>query len=393
MTEINGEVSEGYEAVADAFSNNFDEFEEKGAAFCLYVEGESVVDVWGGVADTVSGRPWESNTLQLHFSTTKGLAAICAAMLYERGELDYEKPVSHYWPEFAQGGKEEITVAQCMNHQAGLPAVDAELTLDEICEKEPVLRALEKQVPLWEPGSRNGYHALTYGWIVGEIIKRIDGRPIGEFFNEEVVLPLGVDSFMGLPESEEHRVAPIVEAPGVDDPMVQELVDSIIGTGTLGWRALTLDGSMLKGDAYDPFNPNALDIFNSRQVHAAEIPAAGGISEARALARIYAACVGEVDGVRLIKDETVLKTKEESSRGPDLVLVVDSGWGMGFMRSLESSPMLTEESFGHSGAGGSLAFGDLEHRVGFGYVMNQMGTSVMGDPRTVSLITAIRSCL
>ena len=138
-----------------------------------------------------------------------------------------------------------------MNHQAGLASVDTELTLDDICEKEPVLRALEEQVPLWEPGSSNGYHALTYGWIVGEIIKRIDGRPIGKFFDEEVVKPLGVDSFIGLPESQEHRVAPIVEAPAVDDPMVQELVDSIIGTGTLGWRALTMDGAMLKGDAYD----------------------------------------------------------------------------------------------------------------------------------------------
>ena len=169
MTEVYGEVSQGYEAVAEAFSNNFQQFEELGAAFCLYVEGESVVDIWGGVADVNSGRPWERDTLQLHFSTTKGLAAICAAMLYERGELDYEKAVSHYWPEFANGGKEEITVAQCMNHQAGLASVDAELTLDEICEKEPVLRALEAQVPLWEPGSRNGYHALTYGWIVGAV--------------------------------------------------------------------------------------------------------------------------------------------------------------------------------------------------------------------------------
>ena len=140
MTEINGEVSQGYEAVAEAFSNNFEQFEETGAAFCLYVEGKSVVDIWGGVADVESGRSWERDTLQLHFSTTKGLAAICAAMLYERGELDYETPVSHYWPEFAQGGKEGITVAQCMNHQAGLASVDVELTLDEICEKEPVLR-------------------------------------------------------------------------------------------------------------------------------------------------------------------------------------------------------------------------------------------------------------
>ena len=172
-----------------------------------------MVDIWGGMADPAVGRPWERDTLQLHFSTTKGVAAICAAILYERGQLDYDATVASYWSEFGQRGKESVTVAQCMSHQAGLAALDAVLSLDEICDLEPVLRALEDQEPLWEPGTANGYHAITYGWIVGEIVKRIDGRPIGRFLADEVAGPLGVDSFIGLPESEEHRVAPIIAAP------------------------------------------------------------------------------------------------------------------------------------------------------------------------------------
>ena len=193
MVEINGDVAEGFGLVADAFARNFDDHGEVGAAFCLYVDGTDVVDLWGGVADPATGGKWERNTLQLHFSTTKGVAAICAAILHERGQLDYETPVAAYWPEFAAGGKEAVTVAQCMSHQAGLAAVDTPLSLDEICEKEPVLRALEVQEPLWEPGTANGYHAITYGCIVGEIVKRVDGRPISQFLAEEIAGPLGVD--------------------------------------------------------------------------------------------------------------------------------------------------------------------------------------------------------
>ena len=393
MVEINGDVAEGFGLVADAFARNFDDHGEVGAAFCLYVDGTDVVDLWGGVADPATGGKWERNTLQLHFSTTKGVAAICAAILHERGQLDYETPVAAYWPEFAAGGKEAVTVAQCMSHQAGLAAVDTPLSLDEICDKEPVLRALEVQEPLWEPGTANGYHAITYGWIVGEIVKRIDGRPIGRFLADEVAGPLGVDSFIGLPESEEHRVAPIIPAPVITDPPTLELIMAMMGPGSLGYRALTMDGAMLIGQEYDPSVPLQIDTFNSRQVHAAEIPGAAGISEARALARMYGACVSEVDGTRLISDDTVRTVRTERSRGPDKTLVVECAWGMGFMRHLETNPMLTGESFGHPGAGGSLAFGDLDHQVGFGYVMNQMGNGVAGDPRANALVEAVRSCL
>ena len=385
MVEINGDVAEGFGLVADAFTRNFDDHGEVGAAFCLYVDGADVVDLWGGVADPATGGKWERNTLQLHFSTTKGVAAICAAILNERGQLDYETPVAAYWPEFAAGGKEAVTVAQCMSHQAGLAAVDSPLSLDEICDKEPVLRALEVQEPLWEPGTANGYHAITYGWIVGEIVKRVDGRPISQFLAEEIAGPLGIDSFIGLPESEEHRVAPIIGAPPPDDQEGMEMMLAVMGPGTLGFRALTMDGALVMTDEQNP--------FNTRQVHAAEIPGAAGISEARALARMYGACVSEVDGLRLIGDGTVRTVRAERSRGPDKTLVVECAWGLGFMRTGETNPMLTTESFGHPGAGGSQAYGDLEHRVGFGYVMNQMDGNITGDPRAASLTDAIRSCL
>ena len=385
MVEINGDVAEGFGLVADAFTRNFDDHGEVGAAFCLYVDGADVVDLWGGVADPATGGKWERNTLQVHFSTTKGVAAICAAILHERGQLDYETPVAAYWPEFAAGGKEAVTVAQCMSHQAGLAAVDTPLTLDEICDTEPVLRALEVQEPLWEPGTANGYHAITYGWIVGEIVKRVDGRPISQFLAEEIAGPLGIDSFIGLPESEEHRVAPIIGAPPPDDQEEMEMMLALMGPGTLGFRALTMDGAIVMTDEQNP--------FNTRQVHAAEIPGAAGISEARALARMYGACVSEVDGLRLIGDGTVRTVRAERSRGPDKTLVVECAWGLGFMRTGEMNPMLTTESFGHPGAGGSQAYGDLEHRVGFGYVMNQMGGNITGDPRAASLTDAIRSCL
>ena len=385
MAQMHGETAEGFGAIADAFALNFDEEDEVGASCCVYVGGESVADLWGGVADPVTGRPYERDTLQLHFSTTKGVAAICAAMLYERGQLDYEAPVADYWPEFAGGGKEAVTVAQCMSHTAGLAAVDTPLTMDEICAVEPVLRALEAQVPLWEPGTANGYHAITYGWIVGEIIRRIDGRTLGRFLAEEVAGPLGAESYIGLPESEEHRVAPILNSPPPSDPETFELMMAVMGPGTMGFRALTMDGAISLVDESNP--------FNTREVHATEMPAANGISEARGLARIYAATVGEVDGIRLLTDDTVRHVRTERSRGLDLSLVVESAWGLGFMLDLEFNPLLSPKSFSHAGAGGSLAYGDLEHGVGFAYVMNQMGSGLAGDPRANRLSEALRPCL
>ncbi len=272
-----------------------------------------------------------------------------------------------------------------MSHTAGVPVVDISLTLEELHEVEPVLRALEVQTPLWKPGTANGYHAITYGWILGEIIRRIDGRTLGAFFAEEIANPLAVESYIGLPMSQEHRVSLILNPPPPSDPTEVEMLLKTMGPGTLGYRTLTMDGAIVLSESSNP--------FNTREMHATEMPAANGISEARALAKIYAATVGEIDGQRLIGSETVEHVRTERSRGADLSLVIESAWGLGFMLDTEFSPLLTSLSFGHSGAGGSLAYGDLQQEVGFAYLMNQMGGGVTGDPRAFRLSHALRKCL
>ena len=383
-TEIQGTVEQGFGTVADAFAANFTERGELGAAFALYVDGAAKVDIWAGTADKRTDRPWSEDTLQLVYSTTKGAAAICVARLVEAGRVSYDEPVATYWPEFAAGGKEAVTVGQMMSHQAGLPYATAPLTFDDLMAVTPVVDALAAQEPVWAPGTRHGYHALTYGWLAGELVRRVDGRRIGQYFADEVAAPLGLDFWIGLPESEEPRVARLEAAPPPTDPEALAMMMQIAGPGTMGFNALFMSGVMMAGPA---------DAFNSREVHATEMPAANGITTARSLARMYAATVGEVDGVRLIDDATVASARAEAVDGPDACLVVSSRFGMGFMLDGELTPMLSPSSFGHAGAGGSLGYADPDARVGYGYVMNQMAGGIAGDPRTVALNDAVRSCL
>ncbi len=385
MTEINGTVQDGFGKVADAFGANFDEHGDLGAAFALYVDGDCKVDIWGGVADKTTGRAWDEHTLQLVFSTTKGAAAICVARLVEAGKIDYDTPVATYWPEFAAAGKETITVGEMLSHQGGLAWVDDVLSFDEVLAVDPVVAALAAQAPLWEPRTTHGYHALTYGWLAGELVRRVDGRRIGRYFADEVAGPLGLEFWIGLPESEESRVSRLETAPPPSDPLILELMMSVMGPGTNGFKALTLNGA-LNGLGED--TP-----FNTRAVHATEMPAANGITTARSLARMYAATVGDVDGVRLIDDSTVKSATMERSNGPDACLVADSQFGCGFMLDGTLTPMLTPSSFGHAGAGGSLGYADPESKVGYGYVMNQMGGNLTGDPRTIGLTAAVRASI
>jgi CubicO group peptidase (beta-lactamase class C family) len=390
MTEIHGEVAAGFEPVRDAFQANFERNGEVGAAFSLYVRGDKVVDLWGGVADTEADAAWAEDTLQLVFSTTKGATAICAHLLAQSGALDLEAPVAEYWPEFAAEGKGEIPVRWLLSHRSGLPTVDAHLTPSELCQWQPIVRALAEQRPYWEPGTAHGYHALTYGWLVGEVVKRVDGRSIGRFFADEVAKPLGLDFFIGLPEAEEPRVSrletlQIGGAPAeLDVQSLPEPIQALIKAATdpegLMQRALTVS------------RPDGLD-YNSREVHAAEIPAANGITTARALARMYAATVGEVDGVRLLDPATVADMTVERSNGPDKVLMVPTRFGSGFFLPSMFSPLLGPSSFGHSGAGGSLGVADVDRQIGFGYVMNKMQQNLSGDPRTVGLLAAVNACV
>ena len=388
MTDIHGEVASGYEAVREAFAGNFEKHGEVGAAFSLYVRGEKVVDLWGGVADKTTGREWTEDTLQLVFSTTKGAAAICAHLLAQSGALDLEAPVAEYWPEFAAEGKGDIPVRWLLSHRAGLPTVEAMLSPSDICAWQPLVEALAAQKPYWTPGTAHGYHALTYGHLVGEVVKRVDGRSIGRFFADEVAKPLGLDFWIGLPESEEPRVSRLETAAiggipaELDVEALPENIRDLLKAAT--------DPEGLLQRALNVSRPDALD-FNSREVHGAEIPAANGITTARSLARMYAATVGEVDGVRLLSPETVADAVEERSNGPDKVLMVPTRFGSGFFIPSVFSPLLGPSSFGHAGAGGSLGVADVDRQIGYGYVMNQMQQNLSGDPRTLALAAAVNA--
>ena len=384
-TEIHGHADEGFGAVADAFANNFEAHGELGAAFSLYVDGTKRVDLWGGVADQQNETPWTDQTLQLVFSTTKGAAAVCIAKLVDAGKLSYDDQVARHWPEFAANGKGELTVGQMMSHQGGLIAVDAPIDFDEIMAVTPVVESLQEQTPLWEPGTAHGYHAITYGWLAGELVRRVDGRRIGQYFAEEVAAPLGLDFWIGLPESEESRVSRLEVAPPPADPALLEMMLAVMGPGTNGFRALTLDGRiMMVGDE---------NAFNTRAVHATEMPGANGITNAASLARMYAATIGEVDGVRLFDNDTMEAARTERVNGPDLTLIVPTRIAAGFWLQNELSPMIQEGSFGHAGAGGSLGYANPELGIGYGYVMNQMGGGIAGDPRTIALNDAIVASL
>ena len=384
MVAIQGEVGKGFEKVGEAFAANFEHHGEVGAAFSLYVRGEKVVDVWGGVADTSTGRTWAEDTLQLVFSTTKGATAVCAHLLAQRGELDFDAPVADYWPEFKAEGKERIPVRWLLSHRAGLPVVDDPPAAAEVLRWDPIVEALAAQRPVWEPGTAHGYHALTYGWLVGEVVRRISGRSLGTFFAEEVAAPLGLDFWIGLPAAEEPRVSRLEllgnsgVTPDVDlatlPENVRAMLEAFLDPDSLSQRALNV--------TKPPLN------WNTPEVHAAEIPAGNGIGTARSLARMYAGLIGEVDGVRILTPETVANATVEQSNGPDRVLMVPTRFGLGYFLPSPFSPLAGPRSFGHAGAGGSLGFADPDSGIAFGYVMNKMQQNLAGDPRTLTLIEA-----
>jgi CubicO group peptidase (beta-lactamase class C family) len=371
--EVGGHVEPGFEGVRDAFANNFEEHGEVGATYAFYVDGTQVVDLWGGTR-TDTGAPYDGNTLQVVFSSTKGAAAACAHLLAQRGELDLDAPVVQYWPEFGQAGKEHIPVRWLLSHQAGLPTIDATLKREEALAWGPVIHALEVQKPYWEPGVAHGYHAVTYGHLVGEVVRRVDGRSIGTFFHDEFAEPLGLEFWIGLPEEHEPRVAPMIPM-----DMGGMSVADVLGADSLIVRALNLNGAL----------GNELgETANHRDFHAAEIPAANGITNARSLARFYA---GLIDGV--LTPEQIETASELQTSGVDQVLSipgldVESTIALGFWSASPFAPMGGVRAFGHYGAGGSVGFADPEHHVAGGYVMSKMGLGISGDPRSSALIRA-----
>ncbi len=405
--KISGWTAPGFEGVREAFQANFDRGLEVGAAFSAYHRGESVVDLWGGVADTRTGRTWDEDTLVLVYSTTKGATAMCANRLAQQGLIDVEAPVATYWPEFAQAGKEHVTVADLLSHRAGLAWTDGSLSLEEALAWDPVIEALERQAPSWPPGSAHGYHATTYGWLVGEVVRRVSGRSLGTYLREEIGGPLGAEFFVGLPGSEEPRVARLVsfleslESGG----SLHDLGSAGGGPADAGLSGLgedvasylAPDGPLSKALAAPGGAFSDPTIWDDPRLHAAEIPAANGICDARSLARLYGACVGDVIGssgekFRILSAEQLDVALRQQTEGPDKVLLgLDLQWGLGFMLNrgmVAASGLGGPRSFGHFGMGGSAGWADPDLELGMGYVMNKMEIGTTGDTRSFGLMQA-----
>ena len=393
MSEIRGTVEAGYEPVREAFERNFVENGDIGAGFCLYVDGAKVVDLTGGVRDT-DGTAYDDTTLQLVFSSTKGVTATCAHLLAQRGELDLDAPVADYWPEFSAAGKADIPVRWLLSHQAGLVDVDRAMTVEEALDWTTICDALADSPPLWEPGTGYGYHAVTYGWLVGEVVRRVAGVDFGEFVRREISEPLGLDLWVGLPDDEQHRVSPLINSgmPGLptpepagdadsrtDAPSLVGMLDMLLGEGNLLGRALTAPGGAFTDD----------QVWNEARVRSAQIPAANGVTNAASLARMYAALVSEVDGVRLLDADTLERAITPQVSGPSTVPLLDIPFALGFMTHSPLSPLLDGRSFGHYGAGGSLGFADPDRRVAGAYVMNAAQLAIAGDARTLGLLAAV----
>lgn len=385
---VQGFVDEGFGAVMDAFVQNFASRHDLGAGCAVYRDGRPVVDIWGGVADRRTGRPWARDTAAVIFSCSKGVLAICAYRLVEEGRLELDAPIASYWPDFAQNGKSGITVRDALSHRAGLPALDTNLTKGDVLVWDRVIQAIEAAHPISSPADGHFYHAMTYGWLVGEVIRRIAGETPGRYFRRSLAEPLGLDTWIGLPPDRRERVA-WMEAPLPDeDSEVARETARLATANPLVDRSLTMCGAYAfpAEDDYVTFNDEALQ--------ACEIPGANGISTARSLARLYASCVGEVDGLRILSTGSLDDACREQSAGKQLSGLPDDGsrWGTGFqLASPPGQPMLGVGSFGHAGAGGQLAFGDRDHRIGFAYLSNQMGG--YGDARARELTEAVRAAI
>ena len=387
LPEVRGECHPRFQAVRDAFARNLRDQDEIGAAVTVIVDGEPVVDLWGGHADLARTQPWERNTLVNVYSCTKGMTALCAHRLVSEGRLDLDAPVSRYWPEFAAAGKDALPVRWLLGHRAGLAAVRNTLPNEALYDWDAMCSALAAETPWWTPGTAHGYHAVTFGWVVGEVVRRITGKSLGTYFREEVAEPLGVDFHIGLREEEHGRVAEMSMVPPPEPGTDGVQLGTIILTDPDGLAARAF---------MNP--PSIAHGVNNAAWRTAEIPGANGHATARALATVYGVLArgGEAGGYRLLDAAGIARCREEQSHGPDLVLVIPTRFGLGFMLPQDRPDARfgpNPRSFGHPGAGGSVGFADPDARVGFGYVMNRMGPHILLDPRAMALIEATYSRL
>ncbi|MFD3500349.1 serine hydrolase domain-containing protein [Streptomyces sp. NPDC058676] len=381
---VHGHCDERFGAVRTAFEENFRDRGELGAAVTVVADGETVVDLWGGWSDAAGTRPWERDTLVNVWSTTKGPVALCAHILADRGLLDFDAPVALYWPEFAAAGKEKVLVRHLLSHRAGLAGLREPHTLAQLCDWELTVERLAATEPWWEPGTRSGYHALTYGFLVGEVVRRVSGLLPGAFLEREVTGPLGIDFTVGLPEKEAGRAAELVHPPAMSGSE-QAAVFAQLAPAAIAALA-------------NP--PVGAAEANTPAWRAAEIPAANGHGTARAVAALYGVFAGRgsYDGQRVLSPEAVERVREGQGGCRDLVL------GAGFENETEIGLGLwlsgpngsygpNPRAFGHDGFGGSCGLADPEAGVSLGYVMNRMGPHIADDPRKMALIDALYRAL
>ena len=386
MSEIHGHVDPRFSPVADALRESFASRGEVGAAVCVTVDGRTVVDLWGGIADRrKNDMPWSEGTAVMVFSSTKGATALCAHLLAERGDLDLDAPVARYWPEFGANGKESIPVRMLLSHQAGVPGIQAELPPDAFYRWEVMTDALAREAPWWEPGKAHGYHPVSYGWLVGEVVRRVAGKSLGTFFRDEIAGPLGLEFWIGFPEAEEHRVAGLIGAalPEEAPPLMRAMADRSSPTH----KAFLNPPSLFR-----------MKEMMSREMRACEIPAANGMATARGLAGMYQP-LALAHGLPRIDRDAVARMGRVESEGPDRILLAPTRFALGFMKTMGAGTPdgvrmgPNEAAFGHVGAGGSIGFADPIARVSFGYVMNQMGAGFLLNPRGQCLIDAVYEAL
>ena len=376
---IHGWVAPGFERVRDVFTANFEDI-EVGAGFCAIHDGRTVVDLWGGYRDRECAEPWTEDTLVNVYSTTKGLGAAVIALLVDEGKLDYEAPVARYWPEL-RAARDGLTVGQLLSHQGGLPGVRQRISVEDLYDWKKIVRLLEQEEPRWKPGTGAGYHAITWGYLAGELALRTTGKSLGRLLQERLAEPLGADVHIGLPDHEHARVSCVI---GPNHARKQPPPEPLPKVPAL--YAVALMNPVIR-----PFKDVGTAAWRR-----AEIAAANGHATAKGLARLYGALAhgGELDGVRVVSSETIAAAvQERSAPGLDLVLGRVMRRANGFILNTDGQYGPNDATFGHSGAGGSYGIGDAARRLGVGYTMNQMQPGLDPDTRGKRLIDAVYACL
>lgn len=383
MIAVHGVVAPGFEAVGEAFAAAFEGLPEMGGALAVRVDGRSVVDVWGGTADSRDGRPWERDTPSVVFSCTKGLMSILAARLVADGLLDLDRPLAELWPEFGVHGKDRVSVGDALAHRAGVSAPRVDVTREQLLDFEAMTRIVAEQEPLWEPGAGWAYHALTHGWLSGEIVRRAGGVAPGDAF-AAMAEAVGGGAWLGLPTEVAASAAHLRVGPTLAALVARQAAER--APGVVDWldRAMTLGGVLPATLVTDD------DGFNADDVRAAVIPGAGAVATARAVAAMWSATVAETDGIRLLDDDTLdLVTRERTAGAPVFAAPAPwPRWAAGFQLDSEARRYLGPTSFGHDGAGGQVAFADRAAGVGFAFVTNWMEAD---DPRATRIVDALRS--